>query len=240
MDIYIPDKKLAIEFNGNYWHSEMYKDKLYHQHKTFECAKKGIQLIHIFEYEWDNEKIKEKIKNILMDKINAKVIIESEYTEFYEIEDKESYEFLNKYHIQGYANANIKIGCKYQNDIIGLLTIKNIGGSDYSIVRTCFKNGIQVINGYENMFRYFIDKYKPRTVNMFLDIDKFKGGIYTKLGFKPQGFTEPNYVWYNSNKKDIKTTINNENDTEYHKIYDSGDLKLLWEANRCSVEANSQ
>lgn len=53
LDIYIPEKNLAIEFNGNYWHSiEVLKDKNYHLKKTNLCKEKGIRLIHIFEYEW--------------------------------------------------------------------------------------------------------------------------------------------------------------------------------------------
>lgn len=52
LDIYIPDKRIEIEFNGYYWHSTIHKDTYYHQNKTITCAKQGIQLIHIFEYEW--------------------------------------------------------------------------------------------------------------------------------------------------------------------------------------------
>lgn len=56
LDIYIPSKRIAIEFNGNYWHSSLKKDKFYHQTKTKLCEEKGIQLIQIFEYEWDKNK----------------------------------------------------------------------------------------------------------------------------------------------------------------------------------------
>ena len=48
LDIYIPSHNLAIEFNGLYWHSELFIDKNYHLNKTEECEKKGVQLIHIF------------------------------------------------------------------------------------------------------------------------------------------------------------------------------------------------
>ena len=48
LDVYVPSKKLAIEFNGNYWHSEEYLNKNYHRDKTLNCAKNGIRLIHIF------------------------------------------------------------------------------------------------------------------------------------------------------------------------------------------------
>lgn len=50
LDIYIPERKIAIEVDGIYWHStNAGKDKNYHLHKTIECEKRGIQLIHITE-----------------------------------------------------------------------------------------------------------------------------------------------------------------------------------------------
>jgi hypothetical protein len=39
IDILIPENKLGIEFNGLYWHSNIYKDKNYHLNKTEECEK---------------------------------------------------------------------------------------------------------------------------------------------------------------------------------------------------------
>ena len=68
LDIYIPDKKVAIEFDGLYWHSEENgKDASYHLNKTVECEKNGIRLIHIFEDEWNEKReiVKDRIKSIL-------------------------------------------------------------------------------------------------------------------------------------------------------------------------------
>lgn len=57
LDIYIPDLKLAIEFNGNYWHSvEVLNKKDYHLMKSNLCEEKGIHLIHIWEYEYTENK----------------------------------------------------------------------------------------------------------------------------------------------------------------------------------------
>ena len=81
LDIVIDELKLAIEFNGDYWHStecwlenhdnldEYYN---YHLNKVLEANKKGYRLIHIGESEWINnkEKIKGKIKNIFQGKEN--------------------------------------------------------------------------------------------------------------------------------------------------------------------------
>lgn len=52
LDIYLPDMRLAIEFNGNYWHQcKSNKDKSYHLDKSIACREKGIRLIHIYQFE---------------------------------------------------------------------------------------------------------------------------------------------------------------------------------------------
>lgn len=56
LDIYLPELHIGFDFDGTYWHSTEYKDKYYHQRKTIACYTNGIQLIHIYEYDWDNNK----------------------------------------------------------------------------------------------------------------------------------------------------------------------------------------
>lgn len=75
LDIYIPDLKLAIEFNGRYWHTD---DKLkkrgwnsakeMHDYKVNECFKKGIKLIHIDEDDYlkNKDSVLETIKNYIL------------------------------------------------------------------------------------------------------------------------------------------------------------------------------
>jgi hypothetical protein len=65
LDLYYPEKKIAIEFNGDYWHSEEFKSKDYHYNKFKACLDKGVILVSIFEYEWNYRK--EVIKQYLID-----------------------------------------------------------------------------------------------------------------------------------------------------------------------------
>ncbi len=67
IDIYIPDLKLGFEFNGNWWHNELYCDQKYHLNKTNRCKEQGIRLIHILESNWyhKNEQYKKLIKKAL-------------------------------------------------------------------------------------------------------------------------------------------------------------------------------
>ena len=68
LDIVIPEIKLAVEFNGDYWHSTEFKLPGFHLNKVLEANKKGYRLIHIWENEFEN--IKNKLIDILQGKEN--------------------------------------------------------------------------------------------------------------------------------------------------------------------------
>ncbi len=52
LDIYLPDLNLAIEYNGNWFHStNSGKPKNYHLNKSKLCREHNIRLIHIYEFE---------------------------------------------------------------------------------------------------------------------------------------------------------------------------------------------
>ena len=52
LDIYYPEKKIAIEFNGDYWHSDKFKSENYHYNKFKACHDLGITLVSIFEFDF--------------------------------------------------------------------------------------------------------------------------------------------------------------------------------------------
>ena len=68
LDIYLPELKLAIEYDGLYWHSQ--KDKWYHLDKTLNCEKLGISLVHVNSEDWN--KRKDFIKGLISSYINEK------------------------------------------------------------------------------------------------------------------------------------------------------------------------
>ena len=70
LDLYYPNKKIAIEFNGDYWHNEDHKQKDYHLSKYLQCKEKGILLVSVFESDWNNRK--EEIKDYLKDLFDGK------------------------------------------------------------------------------------------------------------------------------------------------------------------------
>lgn len=67
LDIYIPELNLAIEFNGFYWHSLKIKPENHREVKTKLCNDVGLELLHVEEMDWKNNKnmVKNKIKRLI-------------------------------------------------------------------------------------------------------------------------------------------------------------------------------
>lgn len=255
LDIYIPEKKIAIEFNGDYWHSDCMKDKKYHQQKTLDCAKQGIQLIHIFEYEWNNEIKKDKILNYIrkLVMLNSVKKIYARKTTVVEVSKEEAKDFIDKHHLQNYIAADINIGLIYNNELVSVLSLgkpRFNNYSQYEIIRYCNRDDIVVVGGLEKLFNYFKLKYSPESVITYSDLSKFNGNCYLKIGFKTNVnmITEPNYVWVSPDKATVLSRYQcqkhkllvyglggcDETEDEimrnlgFLRVYDSGNLRLEW------------
>ena len=248
IDIYLPDIKIGIEFNGTFWHSDSIKEKTYHQNKNVLAAKHKIQIIHIFEHEWINKN--QKIKWYLHDKISKTTRIFARNTEVSTIPFSDANDFCEKYHLQGGTKASINIGLKYNGEIVSVMMLSKPRFDteyDYEVARACSKPGITVVGGVGKLINYFIKTYKPKSIMTYVDISKFMAGSYLAVGFtmcKP-GVTVPGYVWVNNDnkvipryktqkKKLIELGLGTVEQTEdeimrslgYNKIYDCGNFKL--------------
>ena len=65
LDIYLPELKLALEYNGEYWHKlREERNPGYHSLKENLCKERGIKLINVSDKDWRHNKkfIKEMIR----------------------------------------------------------------------------------------------------------------------------------------------------------------------------------
>lgn len=237
IDIYIPDMKLGIEFNGSFWHSEDQKQQNYHQKKSLDANNVGIFIYHIFEYEWENPILKEKIKNqIKMLICGHSKRIPAKNTIIKEISKKDKKEFLNKYHLQGNDHSNIELGLftKDTNQLISCMTFckpRFTKGCDWELSRFCNEADTQVIGGASKLLKYFIKKYcsDNEVIVTYSDIAKAKGSVYSNIGFSEDSISKPSYVWWKSHKEPIsrykcqmKNEIKTMKDKDYVRIFNSG------------------
>jgi hypothetical protein len=177
LDIYIPNKKIAIEFDGIYYHSELSgnKNKNYHLNKTKICLEKNIQLIHILEDEWINKQsiVKFRLENVLIKRKEkvyyARKCIVKELTR------KQKNKFLNNYHLQGTINSTINLGLFKDNELISVISLgklrKSLGSNskrgEYELLR--YATSKLVIGGFAKLIKHFIKKYEVKKIITYAD-----------------------------------------------------------------------
>lgn len=248
LDIFLPDLRLAVEFNGDYWNSDIFKSNNYHAQKTDMAIKKGIRIIHIFEYEWKNEDTREKIifylKNILNTGTRHRVYARN--TIVSEIGSDICKEFLTKYHLQGEAASSINYGCFEDGKLIGVMTFGKPRFNDnyeYELMRLCWLPEYSVIGGAEKLLKHFIYKMNPKSIITYSNASKFTGDVYKRIGFNYIGMSSPNYIWtdgikvltrYQTQKSRlVELGLGTESESEsdimrkngYFKLYDCGNFK---------------
>jgi len=126
LDIVIKEKSIAIEYNGAYWHSEANKkmDKHYHYNKYKACLNKGLKLIQVFDYEWDNRKF--QVKSFLRSALGKNEIkVNARDCEFREVKKEEATEFIEKYHIIGKCRFTKAYGLYLKDELLAVGTIGN-------------------------------------------------------------------------------------------------------------------
>ena len=208
LDIFVEDKNIAFEYDGLYWHNELYKSKNYHNDKTNACLSKGIKLIHIFEDEWLNKTdiVKSRINNMLgvtQQKIYARKC------EVKEVDSETSNKFLDENHLQGKVNSKFNYGLYYGGSLVGLMTFgqlrKSLGQSSvdgsFEMLRYCSKINTNVIGGASKLLKHFIREENPKTMISYADRRWSDGKLYKTIGFELDGISKPNYFYVVRNKR---------------------------------------
>jgi hypothetical protein len=239
LDIYIPDKNIAIEYCGLYWHSSEYKTSNYHQMKYNRCADIGIRLITIFSDEWLNNShlVKNTIRTILGYsegvKINGRSCVITVPNK------KTKSEFFDSYHIQGDGPGSTTYGLTYGGNFVAMMTFINKGEGNFVLNR--YATIGQVRGGFSKLLSHFKNNNEWATIISFADLRWSVGTIYGTNGFVLDKITPPDYQYvigecrvhkfnyrhknlpnllktYDPNLSEVTNTHNN----NIHQIYNCG------------------
>lgn len=194
LDIYLPELKLAFEFNGNYWHSEANKDKNYHKMKSDLCMEQGIKLIHIWEHDWEFKP--NIIKSVISGYLGKYDRIYARKCKIIELKAKDCRKFMNDNHLQGFVGATIYYGLIYSDELVSVMSFQK-HKDHWEISRLCSKLNTTIIGGTERLWKYFLKNNEADKVITYSNRDYFTGKIYKRLGFKLDKITEPGY-WYSN------------------------------------------
>ena len=250
IDIYIPDKKLAIEYDGLAWHNTKYnKNKNYHLYKTNECKKQGIQLIHIFEDEWLEKEniVKSMLNNIIGNNISN---IPVEKCKIQTVDEKIAMHFLEENHIQGKCSAKYYYGLYNNNELITVAAFNKIrrtnkyndsSNNTWKLVRFCNKINTIIVGAENVLLKKFIKEIHPSRIISYADKRWSNGDFNRNLGFTYIDDTEPEYYYVVGSHRENKSKYNKASlikqgydisKTEFqimtergiHRIYDCGTM----------------
>ena len=247
LDIFIPSKNIAIEFNGLEWHSSKRVESDYHLKKTEECESKGIHLIHIYEDAWlyKRDIVESRLKSILgvsTEKIFARKCIIKNLT------NDETKFFLDTNHIQGGGvNSKYRYGLFYNDELVACMTFgqSRFEKGKMELHRFANKLNSNVVGGASRLFKHFVNTINPTEIISYADRSWSQGKLYETLSFELVSKGPPNYSYiigktrserFKHRKSELIKLGFDSNKTEleimaergFFRIYDSGSLKYKY------------
>lgn len=235
LDVYIPEKKIAFEYDGCHWHNNVNN-----YFKYEECAKKGIRLYHIAESDWlsDNESVKEIIAHIF----GAYTKVDSSLCSISEMSAQEYEGFCSKNGIsKGHMEKDVMIGMRLDGTVICALRFSQ-RGRGWALKGVHKAKGVEV--DAKSAVSYFEEKHRPAGIWMEVQKDFFDKSYAENLGFIFKEETKPGFKYFKENHSDRNySTIEDDEKSwdemkamGYGRIFDYGKFIFIkeesWEEKR--------
>ena len=202
LDFYLPDLKIAFEFNGVFWHSSRFKAKDYHLEKMKVCEELGIKLYTIWEDDYLTKQ--DIVKSFILNKLKRPTTrIWARKCQIKEVPYLESKKFLEDNHLQGDCKSSVRLGLYYEGELISLMCFSKIrlpisrkgGEGIWELTRFCNKNYVSCPGGASKLLKHFKNNYSWIQIQTYSDNMISQGELYETLGFDYSGQSQPGY-WY--------------------------------------------
>lgn len=195
-DVYLPEFKVALELNGQYFHSvsgEYAKYEKYHFDKTESALKSGIKLYHFWEYS-----PLDVVKSVILSKlglISNRIFARKCKVVFDNLDG-----FFQNSHLDGECLSQFRVGLSYLGEVVAVMSLRyNNGYSE--IARYATKKGVSVVGGVGKLLKMCEQESKRKgytKIVSFCNRDvcpSVEDSVYHKLGFKCEGFHLSYWYW---------------------------------------------
>lgn len=206
LDIYIPEKSFAIEYNGLVWHTEEHVGKDTHAKKSNMCKAKDLQLFHIFSDEWRDKK--EIVKSMIKYRLGlTSERIFARKCEFEILSKLDGKNFFEANHISGDSQAQVYFGLRYNSEIVCCLSLRKPIQSKYDncieICRFANKLNSSTLGGFQKLFeraKEYAAQSNFSNILTYADLRFGEGLVYKQAGFNYITKTALDY-WYTDGYK---------------------------------------
>lgn len=223
LDIYVPERNIAIEYNGLYWHNERRgKKRNYHRDKALSCKDAGVQLITVWEDEWQYRR--DTVKSMIAHKLGVSPAgrIYARRTKVVELTAQQAREFCERYHIQGFVQGSLYAGLVDGAGDLVAVSVWRKNGTHAYLERYCTSQ--VVVGGMGKLLAY--GPSWARLVGVvdivtFADLCVSNGDLYEKLGFTKDKILRPDYKYVVNDRRVHKFN--------YRKKRFKEDPNLVWQ-----------
>jgi hypothetical protein len=189
IDLYLPDRGMAFEFNGFFWHSAANgKDKGYHKMKSDVCQGQGVKLYHLWEAP------EEKILGFVKQKLGLCKKVHARKTEVRKLPVGEANTLLNLWHMEWGTLSSQAYGLFLDGDCISVMTFRG-HKEGIEIARFATKTGLTVTGGFSRLLAHAIPELKREGHSVLISYcnrdltPDWHDSVYHKQGFEFLGDT---------------------------------------------------
>jgi hypothetical protein len=211
LDILIPARNLAIEYHGGFWHSfarnEQPYEKMRHYNKCNIAANKGVQLLQIFDAEWNEQQ--HLLKSMIMHRLGLSHTVYARKCNVIDISKADYHSFCDQNHLAKRKPCDVCYGLEHNGQIISVISFSN-KGEMVELERFCSKAGHAVVGGLSKLLK------AANISNLMTYADRrYSNAIgYLNAGFKLHGITKPGYYYWRNGR------IYNRRSFQKHKLPD--------------------
>lgn len=205
LDVYVPSKLFAVEFNGLAFHGDDKVDPDYHAWKTRECAKLNITLMHVFSDEWrDKRSIVRSMIRSRLGKIQR--TIGARKCKIVVLAAKQRRRFFEENHIDGDVRSAIAWGLvTHEGELVAALSLRTLSSSGrrkypgfIEVARSATVTNTSVpgaLGRLTKQARAWAKENEHQGLLSYVDLRYGTGKSYETVGYEEVGTTVPRFWW---------------------------------------------
>lgn len=212
VDLLFPDDRLAIEFNGVWWHSEDNVGRDRHLLKRRRLEEQGFELVTVWSDVWQQRR--DAVLRMLASRLGVVDSLLPRYharsLRFVCVSGRDASSFMEANHIQGAVSATrhfgLADGC---GTLLAVMSVRrerpsgrlSKGEGTWTIVR--YATSAHVVGGFSRILAHAEKALLGegeclRTWLTFSDCDLSSGAMYASCGFSHDGEVAPDYRYAGS------------------------------------------
>lgn len=196
VDLWLPERNLAIEHDGLYWHSEAVKPNNYHAKKQGLADAAGVRLLQVLEDEWIDHR--EKVKAIILLALGRAERLHARKLRLQPVSAPKARAFYDLHHLQGFSGGT-HAGLYREGELVACATLgRSRFGRGLELIRYATA-GCAVVGGLARLMRALTSP--GDVVTSYCDRRWFTGQAYKAAGFKYEGTSAPGYSWVKGSRR---------------------------------------